>query len=521
MVFLAVLLLAAQALWGGGRSSASTGSGGRTTISWAMWAAGPVDAHTALEDRLEERFPDVDIQFIALERATWFDQINARVAGGDIPDIIYRDSQDVVAQYARQGLLAEIPFEKARQFAPNLYEASKSYGKEVWLAAYIDGKNYGLPILQRGIVASFSDQWRMDYLRKVGITKVPETLDEAEAAFERIIHADVNGTGRNDTYGLTFRGADVTYGMFNTIFAAYGTLPSKWMLNSDGTVVSGLMKEGAKDALARLADWYRKGYIDPEFVTTTGAIFNQKLSAGNITMLTWATWGRAIPPSGEFYVNSKAGDPNAELVVGPPLKGPSGQSGYYTWGNVTSSVTFGAHLARNEAKLNRCIQLVDALLANTDTNEYIRYGVEGVDWNRDPLTGAMVNAHTDANDQARFGSNLLGGIPGIPAFTERHVRNDEAEWGRYALAGTLQPEVDYFNWLGLIADSSKTSIDADISPAFYKGLFDIITGVRPLDDYDRLVREWYAAGGQGITDEMNRAYREGKAIIDSIVAQIR
>jgi hypothetical protein len=52
-------------------------------------------------------------------------------------------------------------------------------------------------------------------------------------------------------------------------------------------------------------------------------------------------------------------------------------------------------------------------------------------------------------------------------------------------------------------------------------LFDIITGVRPLNDYDRLVREWYAAGGQGITDEMNRAYREGSAIINNIVSQIK
>jgi putative aldouronate transport system substrate-binding protein len=293
------------------------------------------------------------------------------------------------------------------------------------------------------------------------------------------------------------------------------------MLDKDGTIVYGLMKEGAKDALGKLADWYKKGYIDPEFVTTNNAIFNQKIAAGNMAMLTWATWGRAMPPTGEFYVNAKAGDPNAELIVAPPLKGPSGQSGYYTWGNVTSSVTFGAHLARNEAKLNRCIQLVDGLMANTDTNEYIRYGVEGVDWTRDTATNAMISAYTDANDQARFGSHLLGGIPGIPAFTERYVRNDEAEWSRYALAGTLQPEVDYFNWAPLVADPSKMTSDADISPVFYKGLYDIITGVRPLNDYDRLVREWYAAGGRTMTDEINRAYREGSTIINNIAAQIR
>jgi putative aldouronate transport system substrate-binding protein len=486
-----------------------------------MWTGGPVNDHTELEARLEEKYPDIDIQFIALERATWHDQINARVAGGDIPDIMYRDDQINVAAYAQQGILAEITYDKARQYAPNLYEATKTYGKEVWLATYYNGKNYGLPIMQRNIVNSFSDQWRNDYLKKVGVTKVPETLDEAEAAFDKIIRTDLNGTGKNDTYGLTFRGGDLAYGMFFTIFGAYGTLPGKWMLDTDGKVVYGIMKEGAKDALTKLADWYKKGYIDPEFVTTTGAIFNQKIAAGNTAMLTWSTWGRAQPPSGEFYVNAKSGDPNAELVVGPPLKGPRGQSGYYTWSNITSANSFGIHLLKDEAKLNRALKLVDDMSANTDTNQYVRYGTEGTDWSRDPVTGGMVSKYTDVNDVARFGSNLFGGISGIIAFSERFARKDDAEYSRYSLAGTLQPEVDYFHWVNMLADRTITSATADIDPPMLKGMFDIITGVRPVNDYDQLRRDWYAAGGQKVTDEINRAYREGGAIINSIATQIR
>jgi putative aldouronate transport system substrate-binding protein len=481
---------------------------------------GPVNDHTDLEARLEERFPDVDIQLIALERTTWQEQMNTRVAGGDIPDIMYRDGQGVVVTYAQQGILAEISYDKARQYAPNLYEASKSYGREVWLATYVNGKNYGIPIMQRGIVNSFSDQWRNDYLKKVGVTKLPETLDEAEAVFEKIIHADLNGTGKNDTYGLAARGGDVGINSFFTIFAAYGTMPGKWMLDTDGKVVSGIMKEGAKDALAKLADWYKKGYIDPEFVTTTGAIFNQKIAGGKMAMLNWATWGRAMPPNGEFLVNAKSGDLNAELVVGPPLKGPRGQSGFWTWSNITSSNAFGIHLLKDETKLNRAIKLVDDLSANTDTNQYIRYGTEGTDWSRDPANGGMVSKYTDANDIARFGSNLFGGIPGTVPFQERFARKDEAEYSRYSQAGTLQPEVDYFHWVNMLTDKSLTNT-GDIDPPMLKGMYDIITGARPVNDYDQLRRDWYAGGGQKVTDEINRAYREGSTIINSIAAQIK
>lgn len=92
-----------------------------------------------------EKMPNVEIDFMPFERATWQDQINTRVAGGDIPDIIYRDSQSVVAQYVKQGIICEVPISKAKEYAPTIYEATKEYGEEVWLAAYADGKNWGLP----------------------------------------------------------------------------------------------------------------------------------------------------------------------------------------------------------------------------------------------------------------------------------------------------------------------------------------------------------------------------------------
>lgn len=501
--------------------AASIAPAKRTEISWAMWVTEAVEDYTELEKRFEEKIPDVDIKFIGLERATWREQINTRVAGGDVPDIIYRDSQQVVAQYANQGVICEVPIAKCAEFAPNIYEATKSFGKDVWLATNVSGKNYGLPIMQPGNVAPFSDMWRMDYLEKIGVTKLPETLEEAEAVFEKVIKTDLNGAGAGKTYGMTYRAKDMSHVLFPVVFAAFGTLPDKWMLQGDGTLVTGYMKDGAQDALTVLADWYKKGYIDPEFVTTDAAVFKQKVAGGNIALLTWGTWGRAQPPQGEFYVDATSGDPNAKVVPGPALKGPGGDYAYYTWGKVTSSTAFGKHLAQDEAKLNRCLDVVDFVSANTDDNEYIRSGVINVDWKRDPTLGTKINLHTEANDKAKFGSALLGAVNAVPALADRYARTDNNQYNMYATQGTLQPEVDYISWVSIFANSEILSQTADVDPVFRKGLIDIIIGARPVTDYEKLRADWYAGGGKAVTDEINRAYREGKAEMDAILEQVK
>lgn len=501
-------------------STETADSGEKVKISWAMWVPASVEEANDAEKRLMEKMPNVEIDFMPFERATWTDQINTRVAGGDIPDIIYRDGQNLVAQYAQQGVICEVPIEKAREYAPNIYEATKDYGEEVWLATYADGKNWGLPIMQPSVIAPFGNSWRMDFLEKVGITEVPTTIEEAEEAFLKIIEADVNGSGANDTYGLTYRGKDSTSRLFEEIFAAYGVLPAKWMVNDDGTLTYGWMRDEIKDGLALLNKWYNLGIIDPEFVTTDNAINKQKIAGGNVAYLTGATWNRAQPPQGEFYLDATSGDPNAELVVGPALKGPNGDYGYNTWGSITSSTTFGSHLANDEEKLNLCLQVVDFVSANTDDAEYIRYGVEGTDWERDD-TGAKIDLYQDdINKQAQFGSRMLESTPGVPDLQARYARSDDAEYGKYALEGTLVPGESYVDWVGTFTDTEITSISADIEPDFLSGIIDIITGTRPLDDYDVIRQQWYDAGGQALTDEYNRAYQEGSEIMDGIIAQI-
>jgi len=389
------------------------------------------------------------------------------------------------------------------------------------MSTYVDGKNYGIPIMQPVTGSGFSDLWRVDMLEKAGITEIPTTIEEAEIAFEAIKNTDF-GQGAGKTYAFTWRGADQAAAMFFTFFSAYGTFPDRWMIEEDGTIVNGRMRDGAKDALAKLADWYAKGYIDPEFITTTNAILKQKISTGSVAMIPGATWNRALPPSGEFLLDALSGDPDAVLLPGPALKGPDGQNGYSYGSVISSAVAFGVHLEKDEDKLNRCIELVNFLMADTGENEYVRYGTKDVDWVVDEVTGTRISLHTDPNEEAQFNFNPAVPIPPIPAFSKHYQNKLIPEYDKYSRDFTLQPEVDYNASIIFFVDpeiNSTATIDAD--PIFNQGCFDIIIGARPVDDFDVLREQWYKSGGQELTDEYNRAYKEYDNIAAEIVSNIK
>jgi len=490
-------------------------------ITWAAWVLGPVDDNSYAEQKLEEVFSDVDFEFWAFERATWQDQINTRVAGGDIPDIIYRDGQNVVIDYAKQGVLAEVPIELVKEYAPNVYKASLDYGAEVWLACNVDGINYGLPIMQPAQTRPFTNAWRKDWLDKVGIAKIPETIEEFEEAFKKFVNEDPDGNGQKDTYGLSFRGKDAG-SLFMAIMGAYGVFPRHWMLQPDGSVKYGFTTEGAKQALTTLNHWYKEGLIDPEFVTTDNAILKQKWANGKIGYLTYGTWYRLIP-GGEYYEALKAVDPNAEIVMGPAPKGPEGRYGYMNWGTITSSISFGKHLEKEPDKFHKAIQIVDKVMSDKELYGNVKFGKEGEHWARNPEHNGVepIPPYNDVQKTGPIGNNFFESVLGIPEVQDFYARKDEPELYKYAVDGNVIEGEHYFNWINLFIDPEVNKQTADTGPLAIKWAIDFITGAKPIEQFDQFVKEWEAAGGKLLTEEANRAYQEGKAEIEKIKEQFK
>ena len=486
----------------------------RIALSWTTWVTAPVDNDNMVKQALDERF-NVDLTFLGFERATWFDQINTRVAGGDIPDIIYRDSRDRVQQYVDQGVLGECGYADVKAAAPVTFDQAGKFTMDVWLASSYNGKNWGVPLMQPSQVHPFTDGWRQDWLDKVGITKVPETLEECEAAFTHFVQDDPDGDGNPGTYAFTTRGKDAMSLGCQAFFGAFGTFPSRWMQVSDTELQYGIATDAAKAALELLQAWYKKGFIDPEFVTTDWAQVKQKFFNSKIGYLDIGTWYRLVP-GGEIYDGIKSVNPDAQLAMAPAPKGPDGKFGYPNWGPVTSAICFGKQTQGD--KLAKALEVIEGTLADKELCTLVHWGKEGEHWERDSNGGAIWKAPYDQPEKrASVGVNFFAAMPGTPKCQAYVARQDEPQLYALAEAGNVKNFVPYAD-LFIPPDVAAKATEA--APTQTRWEIDFITGEKSLSDWDNFLQEWNDAGGKILTEAANSGMKtasdELQAIKDAV-----
>lgn len=485
-------------------------------VSWATWIDGPMDKDNFVLQLLTKTFPDIQFDLIGLERDTWVDQINTRVAGGDIPDIIYRDWIGYVRDYVSQGVLAEVPIETIKQYAPNYYKAAVDFDAATFMACNVDGKNYGLPALTDSNATAATNAWRGDWLKKVGIDKVPETLDEMEAAFTKFANEDPDGNGEKDTYGITSRGKDSGpwLVLFSEIFAAYGILPDAWCLEPDGTVKLGVTTERGKQTMTLLNKWYNDGLIDPEFVTTDDAIFQQKWASSKFGYCE-GTWYRFVP-TGDYYDNLMATTPTAIIQMGPAPKGPNGKYGYKSYGDITSAICFGKQLSADQPKLDRILQVLDTIFTDPTLFVPLFHGEEGVHWKLENGIRVALPPYDDASKRGSIGTVFFSGMPAIPSLTVQDNDPNYKELTKYAVDRNMLDNQDYFTWISFFQNADVVKASANAQTVAAKWMIDFITGAKPMDQFDQFLTEWKAAGGEALTADANEAYKKGQAGLQAI-----
>jgi len=142
---------------------------GEVTLEVAAWkgnAAEPAGLPELIKT-FEQANPGIKIKLSYVSRNDFDTAVSPRLAGGNSPDVVMADMA-LMRQWARAGLLSEL--DKGDWFAkidPTLREAlSKGKG------------NFVFPLEVIGI-GNFVN---MDLLKKAGIDKAPQTVDEVKAA---------------------------------------------------------------------------------------------------------------------------------------------------------------------------------------------------------------------------------------------------------------------------------------------------------------------------------------------------
>ena len=175
------------------------------TISWLAYQTdAQPDPDSKIVKAVEERY-NVKFDFWFVDNQKWDDTLNVRFAAGEMPDVFRLKTKGNLNKYVQQGVVGELPIEMIEEKAPNYMKMVEEYDTEnlMWMPTRINGKNYGFtfPAIRNTYPTSLV--WRLDWLKAVGIDKVPETLEEFETAMYKFAKEDPDGNGVDDTYGLS------------------------------------------------------------------------------------------------------------------------------------------------------------------------------------------------------------------------------------------------------------------------------------------------------------------------------
>jgi putative aldouronate transport system substrate-binding protein len=496
--------------------SATNDPAQRLRISWLgpPWFS-TTQPGSWIQRNLESQF-NIDLDPIYLHVAISERRIPLMMLSGDVPDVFWVRRPTEVKRNAYHGFATELPYATIAEHAPDYLRLLHRVLPDGWLLSDYEGANYGIPTFAENYinVRPLPGIWRMDWLRRVGIEKVPETLDEMYEAFWRFRHRDPDGDGRLNTYAFTPNPRTE----FNVpeIFGAFGVTPANWMIRDDEVVWGGI-QPGAKEALAFLRRCYRDGLIPRDYTlidrTSSGrAVFSRGRTG---YLASFGSHDKLDLNDADSVLNDVLlFNSNAELVPGAFPVGPDGQRGSRTEGTGSGVLMFGRHLRDHPEKILRVLHMMNRFATDPDLFLEARYGRRGVhwEWAQDrgffrlaPFDTAFIAApegfsgrfdldgnysffaifSAPAQLQARFAP------PSLVAFNETHRRLEWAHREPFVV-----PEV--------VPGSDR--LFADLKQLQDRDYAEIITGRRSIDDFDTFVRNWLRRGGEELTREANRLF---------------
>ncbi len=518
------LLLAVAILAGCGTSSTSTPSSSQPTASTSSqtstadeppvtmeWLLGSnnvtVDDNGEIVLYIEDKF-NIDLKAWELDSNKYNEQLAARIAGGEMPDVIRLSDMSIVAQFIEGGVIPELPIEMIKEKAPTYYEAVKKYDDgSFWTQLVYEGKNYG--VAQPMAVNPFAVYWRQDWLDAVG-KEVPTTLEEYEDVLTAFVNDDPDGNGVADTAGIAERSFANVFGAFGLRIVTGGNTGLKieeLQLGDDNVPFFPSIRPEAKDALEVLARWYEMGILDKEFITgenhggyiwLSHSFMNGRIGSTSAQVSHYFSGPDFSDPDNhavcaqEFF----AINPNAEITIGPAMVGPDGHSGTEAWAKYGALTFLTAKAWEDPRKVDAFFEMLEA--SYSDPNyEYalmVGYGIEDKHWemtDRGPIR--LVDG-----DEARKAGIMnvnFGSFMDLELATKGptlEFQKEMAPHGYYRYNAPATPEYT----------STISTLDSLTEQAY----FDIITGQKPLDYFDTYVEEFIAAGGLEVEKSIQDEY---------------
>jgi len=495
----------------------------------------PADAtpETSTAVKLLSEELNINLVYDWIVNADQFSQkFGAEMAAGNIPDVVMLSPNDF-EDLASQGGLVDLT-EFYEKYTCDDLENIYNFDGEFINVGKKDGKLYGLPMGTDPAQATTQMYYDMNQLKDVGITsadQLPKTIEEFEALCDTLM--EKNG-GPVLPACKNYFGAQL--GDFTPFFHAYECWASGWYDNN-GTLEYAGINEKNKEVLAKLNEWYEKGYFKKDFAAydiwaADSPVVND-IVAGKYAIVPGSWW---IP---NWPLNSnKVEHPEADWVVGPNLsldgEQPDIMISRYP---VDNFIAVGKDCKNPEAVFKMIYWSLQYTLENSAPDvQNAMSEEEKAEWHSYVYTWLPYRIYSPTclrqnfeviNQYAKEGKTEIG-IDEAPRNNEfwgswasylnyKENPDDGVAWGTYFsrlaenggvdnMIKTVESANIIYNEV-YVTTPSMISKQGELDKLRDNTYISIIMGETPVDGFDTFVEQWKAQGGDDIAKEVNEWYQ--------------
>lgn len=430
---------------------------------------------------------------------TYLQQLNLRIAAGDMPDI-FSPWNGIESELIESGALLDLT-DLLPEKAPHLWE---SIPEEMWDAVKANdptGKNriYVIPqVLSYGRNGAMI---RQDWLDNLGL-KMPTTQEEFVEVLRAFKNNDPNGNGAADEIPTGGRAEARWMGQ---LFGQYGIAMwegfPQWDIY-DGEIKYSAVTQNMKDCLEWMADLYAEGLLDPETLLNDKSAWDGKINSGVVGI--WEHLPQECYNYAENIYNGTGVKP--EIAVLPAISAP-GYEGYYTKRQMNGGA-FVVTNTENEEKIDKIMKVLDAY-GNQDMWMKFYNGVEGM--HSKVVDGESVRLPDDPATQQNLVLVPYNSIATIDFQVNvlSTQLTDDREWAVSQAIENVQKTQEYVK--SFAGDGIPDSVYSDYPDIGNRTLYieyatKIITGEYSIDKFDEFVEKWYSSGGEEVTELVKEWY---------------
>ncbi|NBD22954.1 extracellular solute-binding protein [Paenibacillus sp. T1] len=501
------------------------------TMSWAVQTAAAsklLDNDTWEDNRWSRLIKDklnIDLKVaFSADSSTdaYKNKLNAIIASGDLPDVFKTQDANVFLQLAQNGQLADLTdvFDK---YASDSLKAYKERFADSFAGATVDGKLYAIPRMNDNFHEAPFLWIREDWLKNTG-SQPPKTVEEMVALAEKFATGDPDGNGIDgDTYGLALNKDLIrqNHGSILGLVSAFGVPgrdESMFYRDGNGKMTFAWIQPEMKEALAVLADMYKRGLINKEFTSKNESALVEDITSGKIGMAYGSNWGTWYPYNNVYKKDG---------VIVHPYAIPTEAGHDYKIGiesNAVGQMTMvSAEYEHPEAAI-KILDLYDQTVNYSTKEDYLKYWSDE-QYRLSPLYIDQPGEVYAADLLKAFDKGSSDGLAPaakplydyIAGFEDGSLAKDDnafGTWGQMSKSGSLPIVLNKYmpdhaivqSILGIQRPETWLTNVASLDTLTITAFTDIITGAKPVDYFDSFVQQWLKAGGQQTLDELDTMY---------------